>query len=243
MATAVPCGTMARKRSNNTRSGKARSGKAKPSVPARAVKRAAATPRTPRPPRTPRAPRTPRTQSTAARNVYAGDPRIGHGWDLHRLEPLMSRGGGCEGRPLVVGGVLLATADEFDRGPVARSDGDVLLHAVTDALLGALALPDIGQLFPDTDDANEGRDSRDFLLAAMAQVRSLGFRVVNLDATVVLQRPKLSPHKSEIINALAEMLEVDPGQVNVKGKTHEKVDAIGEGRAIEAHAVVLLAAR
>lgn len=182
-----------------------------------------------------------RAAAPRSRGGAGPDLRIGHGWDLHRLEPLMALGGAGQGRPLMVGGVLLATAAEFDRGPAARSDGDVLLHAVTDALLGALALPDIGQLFPDTDEANEGRDSRDFLLAAMAKVRALGYRVVNLDATVILQRPKLSPHKSEIIAALSELLGVDRGQVNIKGKTHERVDAVGESRAIEAHAVVLLA--
>jgi 2-C-methyl-D-erythritol 2,4-cyclodiphosphate synthase len=184
-----------------------------------------------------------RAASPRSRGTAVADLRIGHGWDLHRLEPLMAMGGAGQGRPLMVGGVLLATAAEFDRGPAARSDGDVLLHAVTDALLGALALPDIGQLFPDTDEANEGRDSRDFLLAAMAKVRALGYRVVNLDATVILQRPKLSPHKSEIIDGLAELLGVDRGQVNIKGKTHERVDAVGESRAIEAHAVVLLSGR
>ncbi|MEM9064367.1 MAG: 2-C-methyl-D-erythritol 2,4-cyclodiphosphate synthase [Planctomycetota bacterium] len=159
--------------------------------------------------------------------------RIGHGWDLHRLEPIKPAG---EGRPLVIGGVVL----ESDRGPVARSDGDVLLHAVTDALLGAIAGPDIGQLFPDTDTANEGRDSAEFLGAALARVRDAGFRPVNLDATVVLQTPKLGPRKAEIRDRLAGLLGMDPGLVNLKGKTHERVDAVGEGRAVEAHCVVLL---
>jgi len=159
---------------------------------------------------------------------------IGHGWDLHRLEPLAPAG---PGRPLVIGGVVF----EHDRGPVARADGDVLLHAVTDALLGAIAGPDIGQIFPDTDEANEGRDSAEFLRAALEHVRAARYRVVNLDTTVVLRAPKLSGRKAEIRERLAGLLEVPVDRVNVKGKTHERVDAVGEGRAIEAHAVVLLA--
>jgi 2-C-methyl-D-erythritol 2,4-cyclodiphosphate synthase len=125
-------------------------------------------------------------------------------------------------------------------GPVGHSDGDVLYHAVTDALLGAIAAPDIGQLFPDTDAKHEGRNSADFLAEAVRQVRAAGYTVANLDATVILERPKLSPHKPAIRANLATLLGVAPEAVNIKGKTHEKVDAVGEGRAIEAHAVVLL---
>ena len=163
--------------------------------------------------------------------------RIGHGYDLHRLEPLATAenpGGG--GRPLIVGGVLL----EHDHGPASHSDGDVLYHAVTDALLGALALPDIGQLFPDNAPENDGRDSAEFVAAAMARVTEAGYAVVNLDTTVVLERPKLGPHKAAIAANLAGLLRTDVSCVNVKAKTHERVDAVGEGRAIEAHAVVLL---
>jgi 2-C-methyl-D-erythritol 2,4-cyclodiphosphate synthase len=159
--------------------------------------------------------------------------RIGHGYDLHRLEPRPPTGAG---RDLIVGGVRLP----FDRGPVAHSDGDVLYHAVVDALLGALAQPDIGSLFPDNAPENESRDSADFMRAAMQRVRALGWVVSNLDATVILERPRIGPVKEEIRANLARLLLVSPSQVNVKGKSHERVDAVGESRAIEAHVVVLL---
>lgn len=162
--------------------------------------------------------------------------RIGHGYDLHRLEPLSPEG---KGRPFVLGGILLRDPT-FTRGPVAHSDGDVLLHAVTDALLGALALPDIGQLFPDTAKAHEGQDSADFLLAAKAAVVNAGYRIGNLDCTVILQRPKLSPVKGLIREKIAKLLDIPMDWVNLKGKTHEQVDAVGESRAVEAHVVVVL---
>ncbi|GAB4385225.1 MAG: 2-C-methyl-D-erythritol 2,4-cyclodiphosphate synthase [Phycisphaerales bacterium] len=160
--------------------------------------------------------------------------RIGHGYDLHRLEP---RGSGGPVRPLVIGGI----AFEHDHGPVGHSDADALLHAVTDALLGALALPDIGQMFPDSDPDNEGRPSADFLSQALQLVREHGYRIVNLDATVILERPRLGPRKLEVRQNIARLLELPVERINVKGKTHERVDAVGQGRAIEAHAVVLLA--
>lgn len=170
----------------------------------------------------------------------AGLPfRVGHGYDLHRLEARAPAG---RGRPMIVGGVILDDP-EFALGPVAHSDGDVLYHAVTDALLGALGLPDIGQLFPDTAAAHEGQDSADFLREAVRRVRGAGYEVGNLDATVILERPKLGPRKKEIRANLARLLGVPVERVNIKGKTHEKVDAVGEGRAIEAHAVVLLTRR
>jgi 2-C-methyl-D-erythritol 2,4-cyclodiphosphate synthase len=156
--------------------------------------------------------------------------RIGHGWDLHRLEP---------GLPLTVGGVRL----EHDRGCAAHSDGDVVYHAVTDALLGALGLDDIGQLFPDNDPRWKGADSRIFVEEAVRRMKAAGYAVGNLDATVILQRPKLSPHKAVILANLAGLLGCTVEQVNIKGKTHEKVDAIGDGRAIACHAVVLLSLR
>ena len=159
--------------------------------------------------------------------------RIGHGYDLHRLEPLAPQG---PGRPLIVGGVPL----DHDRGPVAHSDGDALLHAITDAILGACALPDIGELFPNDADENESRDSADFLKAAVQAAADAGYRVSNLDATVILERPKLKPVKGAIRASLARLLGLDESLVNVKGKTHEKVDAVGEGRAIEVHVVVLM---
>ena len=163
--------------------------------------------------------------------------RIGHGYDLHRLEPLSPAGAG---RPFVLGGVRLEH-DDRGWGPVGHSDADALLHAVTDAILGALALPDIGQLFPDTDAAWDGADSGVFLERAVREARERGWRVVNIDCTVILERPKLSPVKEKIRANLARLLGVKVGAVNVKGKTHEKLDAVGEGRAVEAHVVALLA--
>lgn len=159
--------------------------------------------------------------------------RIGHGYDLHRLEPQKPAG---QGRPFVLGGVRL----EHSRGPISHSDGDALYHAVTDALLGAIGQPDIGQLFPDDDPRHGDEDSSVFLLEAVRRVQAAGWRVANLDATVILERPKLSPHKGAMRTNLSRLMGLDMSRVNVKGKTHEGVDAVGEGRAIEVHAVVLL---
>jgi 2-C-methyl-D-erythritol 2,4-cyclodiphosphate synthase len=164
--------------------------------------------------------------------------RIGHGYDLHRLAPVEgAKDGGEIGRPFVLGGVRF----DHTHGPVAHSDGDALLHAVTDAILGALALPDIGQLFPDTDARWRGANSEVFLRETCRRMRADGWEIVNVDATVICERPKIGARKDEIRGSVARMLGIDMGGVNVKGKTHEKVDAVGEGRAIEAHAVVLLA--
>jgi 2-C-methyl-D-erythritol 2,4-cyclodiphosphate synthase len=138
---------------------------------------------------------------------------------------------------LVLGGVRI----EHDRGPVAHSDGDALYHAVTDAILGALGQPDIGQLFPDTDPRHDAQDSSVFLQEAGERARLAGCVISNLDATVILERPKLSPHKDAMRANLARVLGIDVSRVNLKGKTHEKVDAVGEGRAVEVHVVVLLA--
>lgn len=159
--------------------------------------------------------------------------RVGHGYDLHRLEPVQPTG---EGRPLVLGGVQI----DHDMGPVSHSDGDAALHAVTDAILGALGEPDIGQLFPNTDPRWESATSDQFLLEAAERCSKAGYRVSNLDLTIILERPRLSPIKNQMRDTIARLLGVDASLVNVKGKTHEKVDAVGEGRAVEAHAVVLL---
>jgi len=159
--------------------------------------------------------------------------RIGHGYDLHRLEPIDPQG---PGRPFVLGGVEI----EAQRGPVGRSDADTLMHAVTDALLGAIADDDIGQLFPDDDERHEGEDSSVYARQAIGRVRDKGYRLVNLDATVICERPKIGPHKDAIRARLAEVLGVVASDISVKGKTHEGVDAVGEGRAIEAHCVVLI---
>ncbi|MBI1375399.1 MAG: 2-C-methyl-D-erythritol 2,4-cyclodiphosphate synthase [Phycisphaera sp.] len=153
--------------------------------------------------------------------------RIGHGFDLHRLEP---------GHDLVVGGIRL----EHDRGCDAHSDGDVVYHAVTDAVLGALAKPDIGQLFPDNDPRWKAADSRVFVEEATRQMREAGYAIGNVDVTVILQRPKLGPHKMTVRENLAGLLGCEVEQVNVKGKTHEHVDSLGENRSIACHVVALL---
>ena len=123
---------------------------------------------------------------------------------------------------------------------VGHSDGDAVYHALTDALLGAIGEPDIGQLFPDTDLRYEGADSAQFLQAAIDRVKQAGFEVGNVDITVVCEHPKIGPHKATMSANIAGVLGCETNGVNIKGKTHEGVDAIGEGRAIEAHCVVLL---
>ncbi|KAK7253059.1 hypothetical protein RIF29_37463 [Crotalaria pallida] len=153
--------------------------------------------------------------------------RVGHGFDLHRLEP---------GYPLIIGGINIP----HDRGCEAHSDGDVLLHCVVDAILGALGLPDIGQIFPDSDPKWKGCDSSVFVHESVRLMQEAGYDIGNLDATLILQRPKLSPHKDAIKANLAALLGVDPSVVNIKAKTHEKVDSLGENRSIAAHTVVLL---
>lgn len=154
-------------------------------------------------------------------------PRIGHGFDLHRLEP---------GHPLVVCGETL----EHDLGCAAHSDGDVVYHAVTDALLGALASGDIGQLFPDTDPTWKGADSRIFVEEAVRRMTIAGCRVGNVDVTVILERPKLRPHVDAMRQNLAALLNAPLEAVSLKGKTHERVDAVGLGEAIACHVVALL---
>jgi len=137
---------------------------------------------------------------------------------------------------MVLGGVRL----EHPTGPVGHSDGDVVLHAVTDAVLGALGLPDIGQLFSDRDPRWEGADSRQFLSEATRLMGEHGYRIGNVDVTIICERPKIGPVKGEIARVIAALLGCGVDRVNVKGKTHEKVDAVGEGRAVETHVVALL---
>ena len=162
-----------------------------------------------------------------------GPFRIGHGYDIHRLAP---NGRAGPGRALVLGGVAI----DHDRGPVAHSDGDALLHAVADALLGALGQDDLGTLFPDTDPENDGRDSAEFVAEAVRRVSGAGFELINLDATVVCERPRLRAHRAAIRGRLAELLGVGADRVNVKGKSHEGLDSVGAGEAIEVHCVALL---
>jgi len=153
--------------------------------------------------------------------------RIGIGHDTHRLG---------EGGPLVLGGLQL----NHDRHAIGHSDADVLLHSITDAVLGAASLGDIGELFPDTDPANKGKDSAEMLQAAIAKVRDAGFKIVNLDCIVFAQRPKLSPHKSAIRDRIAEILGIASTLIGVKAKTGESVGPIGREEAISAQVVVLL---
>jgi 2-C-methyl-D-erythritol 2,4-cyclodiphosphate synthase len=153
--------------------------------------------------------------------------RVGSGHDTHRL---------AEGRPLILGGVTIPHA----RGLVGHSDADAVLHAVTDALLGAVALGDIGDAYPDTDPQWKGADSRLFLAETLAKLNQLGWRVVNLDVTIFAQEPKLGPVKGAIRESLAALLGVALDAVNVKAKTGEKVGHIGRGEAIGTHAVVLI---
>ena len=154
-------------------------------------------------------------------------PRIGIGHDTHRLGP---------GGPLRLGGIDVP----HDRAASGHSDADVLLHAITDALLGAAALGDIGELFPDADPANKGRDSADFVTAARDRIAQAGYAIVNLDCIIFLQRPKLSPYKETIRRRIAELLKITPDQVGLKAKTGEGVDAIGREEALAAQCVVLL---
>jgi 2-C-methyl-D-erythritol 2,4-cyclodiphosphate synthase len=154
-------------------------------------------------------------------------PRIGLGIDVHRLEP---------GRPCMLGGVHFDSAV----GPVGHSDGDALLHAACDAVLGAAGLDDLGSLFSDRDPANRGRASTEFCVATMARVRAKSLRVLSLDAVVETEAPKLVPHRQAIREKLAHLFEVPADRVNVKGKTGEKVDAIGRGEAMRATVVALL---
>lgn len=160
--------------------------------------------------------------------------RIGHGYDLHRLEPADAQT--ANRKPLVLGGVVLSR----DVSPVAYSDGDALLHAITDAILGAIAGPDLGTLFPNTASENRDRPSADFLREALRRADECDMQVANVDATVVLERPKIGPMRDMIREHLAQLMVVDVHRVNVKGKTHEGLDSLGRGEAVEVHAVVLL---
>lgn len=153
--------------------------------------------------------------------------RIGLGEDSHRT---------AVGGPLRLGGVEVP----HDRHLIGHSDADVLLHAVTDALLGAVGLPDIGELFPNTDEANRGRDSAQMLRLAYDRVIEAGWRIVNLDCVVAAERPKISSFKEAIVARVAEILGVDADRVGVKAKTGEGVGPVGSGELIEARCVVLL---
>jgi len=153
--------------------------------------------------------------------------RTGLGWDNHRTAP---------GRPLILGGIVIPS----DFGLDGHSDADILSHAITDALLGAAALGDIGMHFPDTDPRWKGADSVHFLLHAVDLVREAGWKIVNVDSTVILERPKLKDFRLPIRQKLAETLSLPLDCVSVKFKTSEKVGPVGEGRSAEAQAIALL---
>ena len=153
--------------------------------------------------------------------------RIGHGYDVHRL---------VSGRKLILGGVEI----EHTLGLLGHSDADVLTHAVMDALLGACAMGDIGRLFPDNDPAYEGADSVKLLEAVMERLSAAGYRVGNVDATVIAQRPRLAPHIDRMRHNLAAAMRVDVSRVNVKATTEEKLGFTGEEAGIAAHAVALI---
>ena len=153
--------------------------------------------------------------------------RVGLGHDTHRLEP---------GSGLVLGGITIP----HDRRAVGHSDADVLLHAITDALLGAAALGDIGEMFPDTDPANRGRDSAEMLRAAVDRVAAAGWRITNLDCVIFAQRPKILPHRAAMRRRIAAILGVEESAVWLKAKTGEGVGPIGDEQAIAAECVTIL---
>lgn len=153
--------------------------------------------------------------------------RIGHGYDVHRL---------FKGRPLIIGGVKL----DYELGLSGHSDADVLLHAICDALLGAAALGDIGKHFPDTDESYRGADSRMLLAETVSLIGNSGYRIVNIDSTVIAEKPKLSGRIDEMRKNIAVTCKTDIGSVSVKATTEEKLGFTGEGNGIAAHAVVLI---
>ena len=156
-----------------------------------------------------------------------GPARIGQGWDVHRI---------ASGRPLILGGVTIPS----DFGLAGHSDADVLSHAITDAILGAIAAGDIGMHFPDTDPRWKGGDSLVFLRHACDIIRQAGFQIVNVDSTVILERPKLRDYRLAIRESLAKTIGVDVAQVSVKFKTAEGIGPVGEGKSAEAQATVLV---
>ena len=155
--------------------------------------------------------------------------RIGTGYDLHTL---------VDGRPLILAGVTI----DFAKGLSGHSDADIVCHAVTDAVLGAAAAGDIGQMFPDTDAQWKDADSIALLTGAVARIRERGYRVSNVDVTVIAQKPKLLPYVEAMRGNLAAALGVEPGAVSVKAKTNEGVDSMGRGESMACHAVALLTA-
>jgi len=153
--------------------------------------------------------------------------RIGTGFDVHKIIP---------GNGLYLGGFFIEAPFTLE----GHSDADLLIHAIADAILGALALDDIGTLFPDSADENKGRPSRDFLVSAVRLINEKGYRLVNIDSTLVCEKPKIIPFRQKIRESLAEIMGIETGQVNVKGKTSEKLGFTGRSEGIVAQAVALL---
>jgi len=153
--------------------------------------------------------------------------RVGLGYDLHRLE---------KGRKLVLAGIEVP----FEMGLAGHSDADVCLHAIIDALLGAAGLSDIGEQFPDTDPAYKDIDSAMLVVRAMKKITTHGYKVINIDATIICQAPKLSPFKNDMANRVAHLLDIEPSAVSIKAKTDEGVGVVGESKAIACHVVVAL---
>jgi len=153
--------------------------------------------------------------------------RVGQGYDIHALVP---------GRPLVLGGIPIP----HERGLLGHSDADALLHAITDALIGAAALGDIGRHFPDTDPRWRGADSAELLAATVGMLAEGGWRIGNVDASIIAQAPRLAPYVPDMVRRIAELLAVEPSRVNVKARTGERLGPVGRGECIEAQAIVLL---
>lgn len=153
--------------------------------------------------------------------------RVGHGFDAHRF---------ADGRPLILGGVTIPA----ERGPLGHSDADLLAHALADALLGAAALGDLGSYFPDSDPRWKGADSMELLAACAREVHKAGYDIVNVDATIVVERPKLAPFITQMRENVAMRLELEPGRVSVKAKTSEGMGYTGDGTGIAAYAVALI---
>jgi 2-C-methyl-D-erythritol 2,4-cyclodiphosphate synthase len=154
--------------------------------------------------------------------------RTGHGFDLHVF---------ADDRELILGGVKIP----HERGLLGHSDADCVIHALSDSLLGAMALPDIGNLFPDDDPANKDMDSTNILQRAVREIEELGYCCLNIDITIIAQKPKLAPYIPEMKEILARLLKIDPTCVGVKATTHEKIGSLGRAEGIAAHAVCLLA--
>lgn len=153
--------------------------------------------------------------------------RIGIGYDIHKLE---------KGRHLIIGGVKIP----FEKGLLGHSDADVLIHAIIDALLGALALPDIGTLFPDTDEKYKDADSMNLLKEVYLKIKSMGFVINNIDTNIIAQAPKMMPYIPNMKQNIADTLNIEINEISIKAKTKEHLDSVGENRAIEAQAAVLL---